>query len=351
MNDAFIWYYVLLCGLLFFSSVFLTKLFIKYSAVHKILALPNERTLHKSPIPTGGGIVFALLHIIFLLLAIYGLDENFIKESIYKLCFGGLLVVILGVLDDKHALKAKQKLFFQILIALLMIFLGFNITQVTNPLGNPFYINYLSFPITILWYLLVMNAINLIDGLDGLAAGITIITCLVLLFFSYHFKNFLVFINSAFLVCTLLGFLRYNYSPAKLFMGDTGSLFIGYLIASLAIAGNETQFKGLTTFTLLVPLTVIFIPLIDALFTVIRRLKNRQYIFQADKKHLHHKLLDKGFSHKTVTLICWFTTLILGLIALGYIFVDKQIMLFILAFIGIIMLILFFYIYKKELFK
>ena len=351
MNDNFIWYFILLSIMLFISSFLLLKQYIKYAHLHKIKAIPNERSLHKKEIPTGGGIVFALLHIIFMLLATFGMDDENIRDAVLKLCYGGFLIVLLGFIDDKYNLKAKHKLLFQVLIATLMVFFGFKITIFTNPFGDAFMLNYLSIPITILWYLLVMNAINLIDCLDGLATGITIITCFVLMVFSYLHTNFLVFLNCTFLVCALLGFLKYNFPSAKLFMGDTGSLFIGFLIASLAIAGNETQFKGLTTFTLLVPLTVISIPLGDIVITVIRRLKNKQYIFAADKKHLHHKLLDKGFSARSVALICWFITLIFGLIALGYLFIGKQTMLFILAFISIITVSLFIYIYKKEFFK
>ena len=351
MNEAFIWYYVLLCIVLFFSNIFLIKFYIKKANSHKILAIPNARSLHKTPIPTGAGLVFASLHVVFLLLATVGLDDHSIRLSIFKLCLGAFFVIILGVFDDKYSLKAKYKLLFQILIAIFMIFLGFRISTITNPFGDAIALNFLSIPITILWYLLLMNAVNLIDGLDGLAAGIAIITCLVLLFFSARNTNFLVFLNCAFLICSLLAFLKYNFNPAKVFMGDTGSLFIGFLIASFAIAGNETQFKGLTTFTLLVPVTVIFVPLSDTFFTIIRRMKNKQFIFQADKNHFHHKLLEYGFSHLAVTLICWFITLIFAMIALGYIYIPKQIMLIILSFISVMMIALFIYIYKKEFFK
>jgi len=351
MNNDFIWLFAVLCVSLFFVVYVFLKYYIKFAEVHKIYAHPSNRSAHDRIIPTGGGIVFGLFHVVFMLVSVLGIDDVVITESIYKICFGALFVILLGVLDDKYNIRAKYKFSFQIMIALLMIILGFRITNMTNPFGGIFYLNYLSIPITILWYLLVMNAINMIDGLDGLSTGITIITCLVLMVFSFHTRTFLVFLNCAMLVASLLAFLRYNFSPAKLFMGDTGSLFIGFLLASLSIAGNEEQFKGLTTYTLLVPLTVILIPLADAVFTIFRRLINKQHIFKADKNHIHHKLIDFGLSHKTVTFICWLITLFLGLIALGYMFISTQMMFMILIIIGIITLGLFFYIYKKELFK
>jgi len=302
-------------------------------------------------IPTGGGVVFGSLCLVFLLLSMIGINDLDIKYSILKICSGSLLIILLGVIDDKYVISAKYKLFIQILIASMMYFLGFQISQMTNPFGFPINFSFLSFPITIIWYLLVMNAINFIDGLDGLASGITVIACLVLMMFSYLSRNFLVFICCSMLVTCLLAFLRYNFFPAKVFMGDAGSLFIGFMLASLAIAGNEEQFKGLTTFTLLVPLTVILIPLSDTVFTIIRRIKSKQNIFRADKNHIHHKLIDLGLTHRAVTLVCWLITLFLGLIALGYLFVDSEIMFLVLIIIGFITLGLFFYIYKKELFK
>jgi UDP-GlcNAc:undecaprenyl-phosphate GlcNAc-1-phosphate transferase len=319
--------------------------------VHKIIAHPVDRSSHDNPIATGGGLIFAGLYIIFALLSTIGIADNDTKTAIFKLCIGSVLIILVGIIDDKYYLRARYKLIGQIVVAFIMVLLGFKITNITNPFGAPFTADLLSMPITILWYLLIMNAINLIDGLDGLASGIALISCAVLLVFSLHHKNFLVFINCFFLIIPLFVFLLNNFMPAKLFMGDTGSLFIGFILASLAIAGNEAQFKGITTFTLLVPVTVIFIPLSDTFFTIFRRLKNKQPIFKADKNHFHHKLVNLGLSQKAVTLICWFVTFIFGVISLGYIFIPKIIMLLILFVISMLLIGLFFYIYKKELFK
>lgn len=351
MKNEFIPYFIIL-GIASVACVYyLMKMYIKKAHLHKILAYPVDRSVHKDIIPTGAGIVFSLVFLMFVLLSVFGIHEYVIRSAIYKISFGGILVVFLGYIDDRYSLKAKYKLIIQMLIGLIMIGLGFKITYFTNPFGTQIMLNYFSVPVTVLWYIAVMNSINLIDGLDGLAAGITIITCFIMMVFAFYSRNFLVFINSFYLSLMLLVFLRFNYPPAKVFMGDSGSLFIGYILASLSIAGNEVQFKGLTTFTLLVPVTVMFIPLGDTLFAIIRRIKKRQHIFTADKEHLHHKLIESGLSHKAVTLICWFITMIFGVIALGYLFVGKQIMLTILVIISILLLSLFFYLYKKEIFK
>ncbi len=351
MIDEFIWYFCLLGILLFVGVDYFLKIFIKKASHHKIFAHPIERSVHKKAIPTGGGLVFALCMLIALISSTIGIHDIVIKQSIYKIIIGGVLILFLGFIDDKYSLKARYKLIVLIFISFVMVGLGFRISYFTNPFGQQVFLNLLSIPITVLWYLVLMNSINLIDGLDGLASGIAMITCLILMVFSFFSKNFLVFINSFFLFISLAAFLRFNYPPAKIFMGDSGSLFIGFILSSLSIAGNEKQFKGLTTFTLLVPVTVMFIPLGDTVFAIIRRIKNKQHIFQADKSHLHHKMLDSGLSPKAVTLLCWFITLIFGVIALGYLFVIKQIMFVLLIFISLLLIFLFFYIYKKELFK
>ena len=351
MIESLLWYFIILNIIAFSFSFLLFRLYIKYTYIHKMIAKPNDRSSHISIIPTGGGVVFAICHFIFLFLSIYGIKYPWIIASFYKMSIGIAMVILLGIFDDKYSLKAKHKLLIQIAIALLMIMLDFRISVITNPFGEPISLGLLSIPITVFWYIIVMNAINLIDGLDGLAAGITIISCLILMIYSYFSRNFFVFINCNFLVISLVTFLFFNFPPAKLFMGDTGSLFIGFILASLAIAGNETQFKGLTTFTLLVPITLIFIPLGDTLFTIFRRIMSRQPIFKADKNHFHHKLINLGFSKRTVTLLCWFITFIFGLIALGYLFVEKNIMILLLIIISMSLLGLFIYLYKKEIFK
>jgi len=351
MDENKLLFFVFLNILVALISFFLYKIYIKYATYHQIYAYPTSRSAHKSVLPTGGGIVFGFLHIIFICFASYGIDNLAIIPLIYKLSLGSFLIILVGAFDDKYMLQAKYKLFFQIIISLIMINFGFRISLLTNPLGVPVNLGFLSVPITIFWYLIVINAINLIDGLDGLAAGITVFSCLILLIFSFFNKNFFVFINCNFIIINLIIFLLFNFPHAKLFMGDTGSLFIGFLLASLSIGGNEAQFKGLTTFTLLVPITVLIIPLGDTFFTICRRVINHQPIFSADKKHVHHQLLNLGLSPQAVTILCWFITLIFGIVSLGYLFVSTYIMLLILIIILIICTGLFLYIYKKELFK
>jgi UDP-GlcNAc:undecaprenyl-phosphate GlcNAc-1-phosphate transferase len=344
-------YFVILSMALLLAIYIVMKCYLKSAPFHKIYAYPNLRSTHKTIIPTGGGIVFSGLHIVFLLLSLLFIDDIDISESLSKICIGGFLIYIVGFIDDKFAIKPRYKLIGQIVVAIFMFYMGFKISEVSNPFGPILGLGYLSFPVTILWYLLVINAINLIDGLDGLAAGITLISCIVLMIYSFDAKNFLIFISATYMAIALLVFLVFNFPKARCFMGDTGSLYIGFMLASLAIAGNESQFKGITTFTILIPVTVLFIPILDTVFTVFRRMKSKQKIFRADKNHLHHKLVSLGISNMSVSLICWFITLILAIISIGYMFVSVLSMFYVLGSMMVIMVGLLFYIYKKDIFK
>jgi UDP-GlcNAc:undecaprenyl-phosphate GlcNAc-1-phosphate transferase len=326
-------------------------MYIKFAKYHKIYAHPTHRSMHSDMMPTGAGLIFAAIHIISLLITTNIFNDADYKNLVYRICIGGFFIVCVGLCDDRFNIKPIIKLFGQVFVTILMICMGFTITTITNPFGSLFELNLLSIPITIMWYLIVMNAINLIDGLDGLAAGIAIISAIVLSIYSAVGQNDFLFLNSFLLIIVLLGYIPYNFPNARTFMGDTGSLYLGFWFASIAIAGNEVPIKGVTTITLLIPVIILFIPLLDSTFTIFRRLKNKQSVFAADKNHLHHQLIQKGYSKHLVVLICWLLTMFLGIIALGYLFISNFTMTTILIVISSLMITLFFYIYKKELFK
>jgi UDP-GlcNAc:undecaprenyl-phosphate GlcNAc-1-phosphate transferase len=197
-----------------------------------------------------------------------------------------------------------------------MYMAGYRIAFLTNPLGEYFSLGWTSLPLTIFWFLLTMNAINLIDGSDGLAAGITCIVSLVLFTVGFMANNMLVLILSVILFATNLAFLKFNFYPAKIFMGDSGSLIIGLNIAAISTAGN-TSFKGITTLTLMVPVMAMAIPILDTSLAFFRRIGTGS-IFRADKAHLHHYLLAMGLPQKNIALLAYFVTLLFGLSAIGF---------------------------------
>lgn len=342
--------FIIICAAVYLATILFTPVVIKLVTRLKILSIPNNRSIHKNAHPCSGGISFGIPVLISLLVISFIIQEEPLKSTFFKIFFGGLLVLTLGFIDDKYTLKARYKLFFQSLISILSYMMGFKIIYLTNPFGSEILLSYFSFPFTFLWFLIIMNAINLIDGLDGLATGITVISCLVLFFSGFYYQNLPVFYTSALLLSACLAFLRYNFPPAKIFMGDSGSLFIGYLLACISIIGSS-QLKGITAMTLLIPITVLFIPLFDTITSVFRRIKKGKSIFQADKDHIHHKLLNFGFSEKMVLLIALFITFLFALIAIGYIFVNRQIMLIVLFILSIVLGLLFNYLIKKEFFK
>jgi len=256
-------------------------------------------------------------------------------------------MLLLGFLDDKTGITANHKLLFQIIIITIIYFAGFNIQLLTNPFGETIILGYFSFPVTILWFLLVVNAFNLIDGLDGLASGIALIVAAVLLAVGFLKSNTVIIFSSITLIGANLAFLRYNFYPAKIFMGDTGSLFLGFNIAAISIMGKG-EFKGITSMTLLVPIIALAIPIMDTTFAILRRVNKKKNIFQADKEHIHHKLHEIGLSQKNIALICYFITLLFGLIAFGFSFSSKKVLLSILLFLLFILIIVIYNIFKKE---
>jgi UDP-GlcNAc:undecaprenyl-phosphate GlcNAc-1-phosphate transferase len=335
----------------FFLVKYFLKQYLKFYYKFNIISAPSPRSVHDKTIPSASGVIFASIFLIFLLITNMFLKDFELKLAILKLIFGAVLIIVLGYFDDKYNLKATSKLIFQLIISVIMFTIGVKISFISNPFGNHFVLGNFSFFITVCWYIFVINSMNLIDGLDGLACGISIISCLTILVYSFINENLFVIINCSLLLSSLFAFFLYNFPNAKLFMGDSGSLFLGYFFASIPIIITESQFKGFTTFTLLIPISVLIIPFTDTIFTILRRLKNKEPIFKADKKHLHHQLLKLGLSKIVISVFCWFITLCFGIIALGYIFVSKTIMIYVLFSLSLIMILLFIFIYKKDFFK
>lgn len=310
---------------------------IKLSKRYKIVAHPNARRIHKDVTPEAGGLSFALPILLFQSLMGYFLFEKVQGLMMLQLSGVGFLVLVLGLIDDRFEAKARFKALAMLGIGLMMYFIGFRVEFLTNPLGSDFTLGWLSLPITIIWYFVVLNAINLIDGLDGLATGITMIVCLVLLIVGIKEGNSQVVFLSSLLLAGTTAFLFYNFHPARIFLGDTGALFIGLNIAAIPTAGAQ-QFKGITSITLMIPLAVLAVPLIDMSLAVFRRIKIGN-IATADKAHIHHIMLAFGLSQKTISIIVYFVTLLFGLIAIGFSFSSKKILFSVLLIISIIVVI------------
>ncbi|WP_035571039.1 glycosyltransferase family 4 protein [Halonatronum saccharophilum] len=268
---------------------------------------PNKRRINREPIPSLGGL--AIYFGVVVALVLMGLSHKFLGVIV-----GGTLIVILGLLDDLYELRASWKLLGQIIISLVVILLGIRIQFISNPFGGMYYLGLLSIPITLFWLIGVINIINLIDGMDGLAGGVTIIASITLAIFALQQGQTFTLILTLALVGGTLGFLRYNFNPAQIFMGDTGSMFLGFMLAVISITGT---LKTVTFWTLLIPTLALGVPIFDALFAILRRKLSGKPIFEADKGHLHHKLLDLGLSQVEAVFIVYLICVFLGMVAIG----------------------------------
>ncbi|MDD2230428.1 MAG: MraY family glycosyltransferase [Candidatus Cloacimonetes bacterium] len=324
----------------------LMPLNLKLSKSLGIIAMPNERRIHKTAIPEAGGLSFAIP--IIIAQATFGIlsGDSVMGRMLLQLSGVGLLALVLGMWDDRYESRANFKLLWQASIGLIMYFIGYRVLYLTNPLGDSFVLGWMSLPVTILWYIIILNAINLIDGMDGLASGISVIVCAVLLIVGIKEGNQLVIAICAFLIAGNTAFLFYNFSPAKIFLGETGALFIGLNIAAISTAGSS-QFKGITSMTLMIPLTAMAVPLLDVLLAVTRRLRFGN-IFRADKAHIHHTMLAFGFSQKTISIIVYIVTLLFGLIAIGFSFSSKKILFSVLLGLLVLMVIIAYMFMRQE---
>ena len=294
----------------FASTPLVKRLAIKMGAVD----IPKDnRRMHKEPIPRLGG-----LAIIFgFLVAILCFNLGFNKQMVATLA-GAAIIVIMGVVDDCKALDAKIKFPIQIIAALVVIFMGdirinvftnFNIFSDSPYLVLP---DWISVVVSVIWIVFITNAVNFIDGLDGLAAGVSAIMSVSLVFISVRLGEYTIALIGIALMGGCFGFLPFNFNPAKIFMGDTGSTFLGFMLATVSIQG---VFKSYAIISFAVPLLILGLPLFDAMFAMLRRILTGHSPMMADRGHLHHRLIDMGFSQKQTVFILYAISGVLGITA------------------------------------
>lgn len=291
--------------LAFLSTPFVKKLAKKIGAID----IPKDkRRMHTDSVPLIGGLAIFLGFLVSTVL----FAEIDIK--IIAILSGALIMVMLGVFDDKYALGAKFKLMIQIIAAAIPVIAGVRIERIILPFlkSGGIEFGWLAYPITILWIVALTNAVNLIDGLDGLAAGVSAIASFSMFLIALMQGNYLIAVMCAALVGACCGFLPYNFSPASIFMGDTGSTFLGFVMASLSVLG---LFKIHAIISFAVPFIAFGIPIFDTSFAIFRRIKEHRPIMSPDRGHLHHRLVDMGFTHKQAVLIIYAICIVLGAVA------------------------------------
>ncbi len=311
--------YTFLCALAIslVATPLMRALALKINAVDH----PDTRKVHSHPIPYLGGLAIYLAFVISALSA-YGLFLGIQSHpSLWALLVACLIVVVLGLYDDLKGSSAWIKFFAQTVASLIVIYAGIRIEVINIPLFDQIELGIWAWPVTCLWLVGLCNAVNLIDGLDGLAAGVCMFAILSIFSSSIRWGGGEVALLCSALVGSLLGFLRYNFHPARIFMGDTGALLLGFLLGVISILSASKSTSGVA---ILIPITAMGIPILDTIAAIFRRLRKHRRIFLADRDHLHHRLLHIGLSHRQAVILIYLASLYLGTISFAMTFLPSH---------------------------
>ena len=320
----------------FLASLLLTPIVIRIAKRFNIVDIPQERKIHDKPVPRLGGVTLFLSF--FIALALFIMNKKMYLNLVAQdprlplFLIGLTAAFLLGLWDDIRQLSSGFKFFGQLLIAVLTYYAGIKITVISFPFIGALHLGHFALPITVFWIVLAMNAINLIDGLDGLAAGICLFVSITMMVICLHDGRLIEATAFAALGGSLIGFLNYNFNPASIFMGDGGSYFLGYFIAGLSALGS---IKGQVAFAVLIPIIALGVPMIDTIIAPIRRFIFGRKMFQPDKSHLHHQLLKLGLTHGRAVLIIYGATIVLGMISISMVQAKDEVAALILITLGL----------------
>jgi len=303
--------YIVCCSIAIAITPLISKISIKIGAVDT----PSKRKVHEKVMPTLGGlsifISFILGHVFF----------GYPHFQFKAILIGSIIIIITGLVDDIYDLNPNVKLICQMLAASVIIFYGgLYLKTVHLPVVGVVELHYFGYFFTYLWIIGITNAINLIDGLDGLASGVATITFITMYVLAIIEGDYFVMAYALMLAGASTGFLVYNFHPAKIFMGDTGALFLGFIISVLAIMG----FKNATFISFVVPILILGVPVFDTFFAIIRRKLRGQSFAQADKEHLHHLLMTTNASQTKTVLIIYGISIIFSIVSVIYTLVSKE---------------------------
>jgi UDP-GlcNAc:undecaprenyl-phosphate/decaprenyl-phosphate GlcNAc-1-phosphate transferase len=287
--------YVYISIICFIAALLVTPL-VKILAV-KVGAVdvPSQRKIHSIMMPRLGGLAIYISFMTGMLIMIPD------SPYFWPIIIGGTIIIITGFLDDVRELSPKMKLFGQAAAAAVVMSGGVYVEFINLPFDGILYLGIFGLPLTFLWIIGITNAINLIDGLDGLAAGVSTIVLTTITIIAVINGNLFIIALGSVLLASTAGFLFYNFYPAKIFMGDTGALFLGFMIAVISLLG----FKTVTLFSLIIPIFILAVPITDTMFAIMRRFINKKPLAAADKFHMHHCFLRLGYSHRSTVLMIY----------------------------------------------
>jgi UDP-GlcNAc:undecaprenyl-phosphate/decaprenyl-phosphate GlcNAc-1-phosphate transferase len=312
--------YLILFVLALFSSLLITPILRRLCERYGWVDHPHEpRRIHSRAIPRLGGV--AIYSATLIALASLSILDNLVTQSLWAqlnnlfvLLVPATLLLLFGAYDDLHNTSPRMKLLVQTLTGVLFYLMGGRIEGLTIPfvghVGLPLVVGLI---LTVVWIVGISNAFNLIDGMDGLACGAALFASIIMLVVSFNSGNTLVIVMTLVLTGTLIGFLRYNFNPASIFLGDSGSLFVGFMLAALSVLGMQ---KASTAIAVAIPLMAFALPVIDTAFTVVRRLLSGHPLFQGDREHIHHMLLARGWSQRRSVFVLYGVCALFGLMAM-----------------------------------
>lgn len=282
-----------------------------------IVDKPGGRKVHRNNMPTLGGIAIAAAFFAGTLVAFHAVPGAMDRFSLKFAGFSvaAAMIVILGIIDDIRPMKAKPKLLVQIIAAAVLVACGFVVEEFTVPFVGKVSLGFMGIIFTMIWIVGITNAINLLDGLDGLAAGVSGISSFFIFLSALDQHEYVVAFLAFSLVGACAGFLPYNFYPARIFMGNPGSMFLGFVLAAISVVSFQ---KSRTIITLFVPVIALGVPIIDTTLAIVRRLAKKKHIFQGDKEHIHHQLLFREESQRRVVLSLYFLSTCFGMIALSF---------------------------------
>ena len=299
----------------FVITFVLVPLFRRLAVVLDVVDRPSEaRKIHKRVVPYLGGLSF---YFSFLAAVLYveWFYPQYSQSSLFPMCLVGTLIVLMGLYDDVANMSSSKKLVVEIGLFLLLFFWGgFRATEIAHPFGGTIQMGWLALIISPLWIAGVVNAVNFSDGLDGLAAGLVFVCAASIFAIGYSRGQILSCIMMAYLMGCTLAFLRYNFNPASIFMGDAGALFLGFVLGASTLIERQ---KGVAVVALAVPMVVLTVPILDTILSFYRRLLRARQgeFFQPDRHHLHHRLLDLGLSQRQVVVALYYLSACMGLMA------------------------------------
>lgn len=309
--------YLLTFFIALLATIAFTPMVISIASQLGIVDNPNERKVHKMPTPRIGGVALylGLFTALIFILIFSNVTKTHIKiMPVFGLLISSTIIFLMGLVDDIRGLRAWTKLGWQLAASVIIILFGVEINFISNPFNGILILgSFIAIPLTLAWLAGITNAMNLIDGLDGLAAGVTAISAGTLFFVAMRTHE----VSAALILLALsgaaLGFLKYNFFPAKIFLGDCGSYFLGFVLAAASIMG---VFKTTLVVALIVPVLILGVPIFDTLFAIGRRVSKGTSPFTADDRHIHHMLLRAGFSQREAVLSIYIACFILSIVAI-----------------------------------